>query len=121
MANTHGGLVLVGITDEDREIVGVPREVITNVAGIFATHLDPADWLPDMREVAIDDKPGRYVLVIRVDRNAAPRPIFAQRRDSRTFWAPIRMPAARGRPPATSCGPCTPRMALPEHRIGRGH
>jgi hypothetical protein len=92
MANTHGGLVLVGITDEDREIVGVPREVITNVAATFATHLDPADWLPDMREVAIDDKPGRYVLVVRVDRNTAPRPIFAQRREGRTFWAPIRMP-----------------------------
>lgn len=60
MANTYGGLVLVGITDDDREIAGVPREVITNVASTFATHLDPADWLPDMREVAIDDKPGMY-------------------------------------------------------------
>ena len=37
MANTYGGLVLVGVTDEDREIVGVPREVITNVASTFAT------------------------------------------------------------------------------------
>jgi hypothetical protein len=92
MANTYGGLVLVGITDEDREIVGVPREVIANVASTFATHLDPADWLPDMREVAIDDKPDRYVLVIRVNRDAVPRPIFVQRRESRTFWAPIRMP-----------------------------
>ena len=92
MANTYGGLVLVGIADGDREIVGVPREVITNVASTFATHLDPADWLPDMREVAIDDKPGMYVLVIRVNRDAAPRPIFVQRREGHTFWAPIRMP-----------------------------
>ncbi len=91
MANTYGGLVLVGISDGDREVVGVPREVITNVAGTFATHLDPADWLPEMHEVAIDDKPDRYVLVIRVNRDTAPRPVFVQRRDG-TFWAPIRMP-----------------------------
>jgi hypothetical protein len=92
MANTYGGLVLVGISDGDREIAGVPREVIANVASTFATHLDPADWLPDMREVAIDDRPSMYVLVIRINRETAPRPIFVQRREGRTFWAPIRMP-----------------------------
>jgi hypothetical protein len=91
IANTYGGLVLVGITDKEREIVGVPREVIANVANTFATHVDPADWLPEMFEVALDDKPGRYVLVIRVNRNAAPRPVFVARRDG-TFWAPVRMP-----------------------------
>src|ERR1035437_6012422 len=53
LANTYGGLVLVGITDKEREIVEVSREVIANVATTFATHVDPADWLPDMFEVAL--------------------------------------------------------------------
>src|SRR5215472_5214080 len=56
MANTHGGLILVGITDDDRDIVGVPKEVIGNIAGVLADRLDPAGWLTDMFEVPVGDQ-----------------------------------------------------------------
>ena len=59
MANAYGGLVLVGITDTDRKIVGVKTETLAHVADMLATRLDPADWLPEMFEVPLgDDQPG---------------------------------------------------------------
>jgi hypothetical protein len=51
MANSHGCLVLVGITDTDREIVGVKTETLSHVADMPVTRLDPADWLSEMFEV----------------------------------------------------------------------
>jgi hypothetical protein len=58
MANAHGGLILVGITDTDRKVVGVKTETLAHVADMLATRLDPADWLPEMFEVELgDDQP----------------------------------------------------------------
>jgi hypothetical protein len=99
MANAHGGLIFVGITDTDREIVGVKAETMAHVADMLATRLDPADWLPEMFEVPLgDDQPGKHVLVIRIRRDLAPRPVLVQRTigssDGRTsvFWIPVRIP-----------------------------
>ena len=39
MANAYGGLVLVGITDSDRTIVGVKTETLAHVADMLATRL----------------------------------------------------------------------------------
>ena len=73
MANSFGGLVLVGITDTDRKIVGVKAETLAHVADMLVTRLDPADWLPQMFEVPLgDEQPRRYVLVIRVRPELAP-------------------------------------------------
>ena len=78
MANLHGGLILIGITDQDRKIVGVPREAMAHVADVLATHLESPDWQPEMIEVPLDDGSGRYVLVLRVNPDTAPRPVFVQ-------------------------------------------
>jgi Putative DNA-binding domain len=101
MANMHGGLIFVGITDQEREIVGVPREAVAHVADVLATHLESPDWQPEMIEVALgDDKPDRYVLVLRINRDAAPRPVFVEvtakfSKERRSiFWAPVRMPGS---------------------------
>jgi hypothetical protein len=94
MANAQGGLIFVGITDQGRDIVGVPREAMAYAADVLATHLESPDWAPEMIEVPLgDDKPGRYVLVIRIDRDTAPRPVFVQGRGG-IFWAPVRMPGS---------------------------
>ena len=94
MANAQGGLILVGITDQGRDIVGVPREAMAHVADVLATHLESPDWAPEMIEVPLgDDQPGRYVLVIRINQDIAPRPVFVQRRGG-IFWAPVRMPGS---------------------------
>jgi hypothetical protein len=96
MANSHGGLVLVGITDNDREIVGVKVETLTHVANMLAIRLDPADWLPEMFEVPLGDgQPGRYVLVIRVRPELVSRPVMVQRTGpggDGIFWIPVRIP-----------------------------
>jgi hypothetical protein len=99
MANAHGGLILVGIADTDRKIVGVKTETMAHVADMLATRLDPADWLPEMFEVSLgDDQPGRHVLVIRVRRELAPRPVLVQRTigsgddKASVFWIPVRIP-----------------------------
>lgn len=39
MANAYGGLIFVGITDQGRDIVGVPREAMAHAADVLATHL----------------------------------------------------------------------------------
>jgi Putative DNA-binding domain len=98
MANTHGGLIFVGITDTDRKLVGVRTETMAHVADTLTTRLDPADWLPEMFEVPLPGQPGRHVLVLRIRRELAPRPVMAQRSigsgDDKTnlFWIPVRIP-----------------------------
>jgi len=99
MANASGGLILVGITDTDRKVVGVRTDTLAHVADMLATRLDPADWLPEMFEVALgDDQPGKYVLVIRIRPELAPRPVMVQRTvgsgddKSSMFWIPVRIP-----------------------------
>jgi hypothetical protein len=49
MANAQGGLIFVGITDQGRDIVGVPRETIAHVADVLATHLESPNWTPENR------------------------------------------------------------------------
>src|SRR5262249_5205456 len=79
---------------QGRDLTGVPREAMAHVADVLATHLESPDWMPEMIEVPLgDDKPGRYVLMIRVNRDTAPRPVFVQDRGGR-FWAPVRMPGS---------------------------
>jgi hypothetical protein len=96
MANAYGGLVLVGITDTDRTLVGVKTETLAHVADMLATRLDPADWLPEMFEVPLgDDQMGKHVLVIRIRPELAPRPVMVQRTGpggDGIFWIPVRIP-----------------------------
>jgi hypothetical protein len=96
MANAYGGLILVGITDLTREIVGVSREAMAHVADGFATHLESPDWQPEMIEVPVGERaPDRYVLVIRINRDIARRPVFVQREGRGSFFlAPVRMPGS---------------------------
>ena len=94
MANAHGGLIFVGVADQARDFLGVPREAMSHVADVLATHLESPDWAPEMIEVPLgDDKPGRYVLVLRISRDTAPRPVFIQGRGG-LLWAPVRMPGS---------------------------
>ena len=97
MANANGGLVLVGITDTDRKVVGVKTETLAHVADTLTTRLDPGDWLPEMFEVPLGEhEPDRHVLVIRIKPGTVPRPVMVQRskRDGGDdiFWIPVRRP-----------------------------
>ena len=122
MANLHGGLILIGVTDQDRRIVGVPRETMAHVADVLAAHLESPDWHPEMVEVPLDDGSDRYVLVLRINPDTAPRPVFVQltarfsKEKRNIFWVPIRMPG--------STRPATPdelRALFAEQRPAQPH
>lgn len=51
IANAHGRLVLIGITDTDREIAGVKTDTLAYVADMLTTRLDQGDRLPEVFEV----------------------------------------------------------------------
>ncbi|MEU6656805.1 ATP-binding protein [Streptomyces sp. NPDC046900] len=92
MANTYGGLIMVGIIDKaeaDKKgcerVVGVDaQETIDKIASGCREKFDPP-WEPTFIPVPLDDESGRSVVVIRVDANVAPRPLLMDLR------APIRL------------------------------
>ncbi|MFB4304379.1 helix-turn-helix domain-containing protein [Actinomadura sp. NTSP31] len=74
LANTYGGLVLVGVTD-DRRITGVKEKTLESVSEHCHSTLEPP-WVPDIVPVPMDDRSGRYILVMRVVPGVAPRPLL---------------------------------------------
>ncbi|MFE2969331.1 helix-turn-helix domain-containing protein [Streptomyces sp. NPDC059340] len=89
MANTYGGMILVGVNDraadgEDR-VVGVDAQSALDqiVSGCYEK-FDPP-WEPKFIPVPLDDGSGRSVIVIKIDPNAAPRPLLMDMK------APIRL------------------------------
>jgi hypothetical protein len=77
----------------------VKAETMAHIADTLGTRLDPADWLPEMFEVPLGpDQPGKHILVIRIRREIAPRPVLVQRTigsgedKSTIFWIPVRRP-----------------------------
>lgn len=79
MANTYGGLVLVGVTDNaPRQIVGVPEPTVTQIVNACHDTLEPP-WEPEIIPVPIASS-DLFVLVVRVDPSRAPRPLLIQGR-----------------------------------------
>jgi hypothetical protein len=77
MANSYGGLIVVGVTDKqgDDRVVGVPENAITQVASGCHTRLEPP-WEPEIVVLPLPEKPGQQLLVIRVFPAVAPRPVL---------------------------------------------
>jgi hypothetical protein len=96
-------LIFVGVTDKERNLVGVSREGIAHMSDGLAARLASPSWQPEMFEVPLDDRPDRYVVVIRIDRETAPRPVFVEvtaqfAGDRQNFlYAPVRMPGGSTR------------------------
>jgi hypothetical protein len=89
MANTYGGMILVGINDKvepgTERVVGVDaQDTIDKIASGCREKFDPP-WEPTFIPVPFDDGTGRSVVVIRVDANVAPRPLLID------LKAPIRL------------------------------
>ncbi|MFE4577436.1 AlbA family DNA-binding domain-containing protein [Streptomyces chartreusis] len=92
MANTYGGLIMVGIVDQaeaDKKgcerVVGVDaQDTIDRIASGCHEKFDPP-WEPTFIPVPLGDGSGRSVLVIRIDANTAPRPLLVD------LQAPIRL------------------------------
>ncbi|MGW2826485.1 AlbA family DNA-binding domain-containing protein [Streptomyces sp. NPDC001443] len=89
MANTYGGMILVGISDKaepgTERVVGVDaQETIDKIASGCREKFDPP-WEPTFIPVPFADGTGRSVVVVRVDANVAPRPLLIE------LKAPIRL------------------------------
>ncbi|MFI9060177.1 ATP-binding protein (plasmid) [Streptomyces anulatus] len=89
MANTYGGMILVGINDRVepgvKRVVGVDGQAtIDQIVSGCSTMLDPP-WEPTFFNVPFGDGSGRSVVVVRVDANVAPRPVLIK------LKAPIRL------------------------------
>ncbi|MFH9768160.1 helix-turn-helix domain-containing protein [Streptomyces microflavus] len=81
MANTHGGVVLIGVDAHPKDknlpgdLVGVKPMDKDRLVSKMATTLDPPWWTPDVIPVTVDSK---LLLVVRVDPDGAPRPLLHQ-------------------------------------------
>ncbi|WP_371636560.1 ATP-binding protein [Streptomyces zaomyceticus] len=89
MANTYGGMILVGVNDKMEpgveRVVGVDaQEEIDKIASGCREKFDPP-WEPTFIPVPFNDGTERSVVVIRVDANVAPRPLLID------LQAPIRL------------------------------
>lgn len=74
MANTYGGLMLVGVGD-DRKIVGVGEKTIEAVAEHCSAQIEPP-WVPEIIPVAIDAAADKYLLVLRMVPGSYPSPLL---------------------------------------------
>lgn len=74
MANTYGGLLLVGVSDQ-RKITGVKEKTIEAVAEHCAAKIEPP-WTPEIIPVPLGDGSDLYVLVLRIVPGTHPRPLL---------------------------------------------
>lgn len=92
MANSYGGLILVGVTDQAQpnRLVGVPEAAVVQIVNACHDKLEPP-WEPQIIPVALDGGSQSYVLVVRVDHTRAPRPVLID------GHAPIRLQGRNAR------------------------
>ena len=74
LANTYGGLLLVGVTD-GRIVKGVKEKAIESVAEHCAARIEPP-WVPEIVPVPLGQGSDLYVLVLRVVPGRHPRPLL---------------------------------------------
>ncbi|MFF0143335.1 helix-turn-helix domain-containing protein [Streptomyces sp. NPDC005227] len=79
MANSYGGLILVGVTERsvDDRIIGVPEDAIVQIVNGCHQTLEPP-WEPEIIPVHLPETEGRMILVVRVDPAKARRPLLVQ-------------------------------------------
>ena len=78
MANSYGGLILVGVTDQSGpgRLAGVPEQALVQIVNACHEQLEPP-WQPEIVPVPLTaEAGGRYILVMRIDAARAPRPLL---------------------------------------------
>lgn len=78
MANSYGGLILVGVTDQPGpgRLAGVPEQALVQIVNACHEQLEPP-WQPEIVPVPLTaEAGGRYILVMRIDAARAPRPLL---------------------------------------------
>jgi len=79
MANSYGGLILVGIKDQGgaNRTVGVPSATATQIVNACHESLEPP-WQPEIIQVPLPDSDDACIVIARVDAAKAPRPLLLQ-------------------------------------------
>ncbi|MFI1169337.1 helix-turn-helix domain-containing protein [Streptomyces sp. NPDC020801] len=79
MANSYGGVILVGVTESnvDDRVIGVPEGTIVQIVNGCHQTLEPP-WVPEIIPVPLPETEGRMILVVRVDPAKASRPLLIQ-------------------------------------------
>ena len=102
MANTYGGIIIVGIDDKPgpERVQGVEIEVLSQTVNVCHALLEPP-WVPEIVPVQLESSSDRFILVVRVIPGQAPRPLLLG------GSAPVRLHGRkREQPAAASSQPC---------------
>ncbi len=75
LANTYGGLLLIGVTDKTRSAKGVNEKTIDAVADHCHAKIEPP-WVPEIIPVPLGQGSDLYVLVLRIVPGLHPRPLL---------------------------------------------
>ena len=96
MANSYGGIILVGVTDQQQpnRLQGVPDTAVVKIVNACHDRLEPP-WEPEIIPVQLAPGGSAYILVVRIDPARVPRPLLID------GAAPIRL---QGRNAKADCG-----------------
>lgn len=115
MANTYGGLILVGVTDQpgpDR-LAGVPEQTVVQIVNACHEQLEPP-WEPEIIPVSLTaEAAAQYILVVRIDPARAPRPLLIN------GAAPIRLQGRNATADRNRLAQLFSESPLPPRGIGR--
>ena len=75
LANTYGGLLLIGVTDKTRVVRGAKEMTIDSVAEHCHAKIEPP-WVREIISVPLGQSSDLYVLVLRVVPGLHPRPLL---------------------------------------------
>ena len=114
MANSYGGLILVGVTDQAQpnRLVGVPEATVVQIVNACHDKLEPP-WEPQITPVALGRGSQSYVLVVRVDPTRAPRPVLID------GHAPIRLQGRNARADRGGLAQLFSETSAPGQAVGR--
>ena len=114
MANSYGGLILVGVTDQAQpnRLVGVPEATVVQIVNACHDKLEPP-WEPQIIPVALGGGSQSYVLVVRVDHTRAPRPVLID------GHAPIRLQGRNARADRGRLAQLFSETSAPGQAVGR--
>jgi hypothetical protein len=114
MANSYGGLILVGVTDQAQpnRLVGVPDPTVVQIVNACHDKLEPP-WEPEIIPVALDGSGQAYVLVVRVDHSRAPRPLLID------GHAPIRLQGRNAKADRSRLAQLFSEPSAPPQQTGR--
>ncbi|WP_427919181.1 AlbA family DNA-binding domain-containing protein [Streptomyces sp. cg40] len=122
MANTYGGVVLIGVDARPKDInlpgglVGVTAADKDRLVSKMANTFDPPGWTPEVIPVMVD---GKLLLVVRIDPDTVPQPLLHQgvvriRLDGRNQTADrrlVQMMFQRADPAPATAYPSDPRLS----------